>query len=145
MGYLQDDWQKLGLDPSRDAIIVAGDFNCSLQNPEFAEETTIRGLLQERWVSATEKIAWPQAATVRPDPQGKYQAADFDHILLSPGWEKRRARGARPSVDLNPPGEGGPEDFPFQAGIMQDPKVPSDHWPVWVRWKNGESAGNLRK
>jgi len=116
MEYLRKDWEQRGLDPGKDAILVAGDFNCSLRNPEFAEERTIRGLLQEGWISATAEIPWPQAATVRPDPEGKYPASDFDHILLSPGWGKMVERGR------------------WKAGILQGSKVPSDHWPVWLRF-----------
>ena len=118
MEYLQKDWGKRGLDPGRDRILVAGDFNCSLRNPEFSEEKTIRGLLKEGWVSVTAEIPWPQAATVRPDPEGKYPASDFDHLLLSPGWAKAGERGM------------------WKAGVLQDPDAPSDHWPVWMRFGN---------
>jgi endonuclease/exonuclease/phosphatase family metal-dependent hydrolase len=116
MDYLRKDWEKWGLDPDKDRILVGGDFNCSLRNPEFAKEQTIRGLLKEGWVSATEGIPWPEAATVRPDPEGKFPAADFDHILLSPGWGKLGERGKR------------------KTGVLQDSNVPSDHWPVVLRW-----------
>lgn len=124
MEYLQKDWEKRGLDPQKDAILVAGDFNCSLRNPEFAGEETIRGLLKEGWVSATEGIPWPEAATVRPDPSGKYPATDFDHVLLSPGWAALlRSEPLR-----------GRSYAGFKTGVMQDLTVPSDHWPVWVRF-----------
>jgi len=115
MKYLRKDWVKRGFDPVKDRILVAGDFNCSLRNPEFADEKTIRGLLKEGWISVTAEIAWPKAATVRPDPEGKYPASDFDHILLSPGWG-RLVEGGR-----------------WKAGVMQDLTVPSDHWPVVLR------------
>ena len=113
--YLRKEWEERGLDPGKDAILVAGDFNCSLRNPEFVEEKTIRGLLQEGWASATENIPWPQAATVKPDPTGKYPGTDFDHILLSPGWGKAVERGR------------------WKAGVLQDASAPSDHWPVVLR------------
>ncbi|NDA10823.1 MAG: endonuclease/exonuclease/phosphatase family protein [Verrucomicrobia bacterium] len=116
MEYLRKDWKERGLDPGKDAILVAGDFNCSLRNPDFVGEKTIRELLAEKWVSAAASIPWPQAATVRPDPDGKYPASDFDHILLSPAWAKAEGRGR------------------WQAGVMQDLAVPSDHWPVWLRF-----------
>ena len=115
MEYLRKDWEKRGLDPEKDAILVGGDFNCSLRNPEFAEETTVRGLLKEGWVSVTEGVPWPEAATARPDPAGKYPAADFDHILLSPGWENLVERGK------------------WKVEVIQKPKVPSDHYPVVLR------------
>ena len=116
MEYLRKDWKERGLDPGKDAILVAGDFNCSLRNPDFVGEKTIRELLGEKWVSATTNIPWPQAATVRPDPDGKYPASDFDHILLSPAWAKAGERGR------------------WKAGVLQDSNVPSDHWPVWMRF-----------
>ena len=125
-GGRRGDWEKRGLDPGKDAILVAGDFNCSLRNPEFAKERTIRGLLKEGWVSATERIPWPEAATVRPDQDGKYPAADFDHILLSPGWVAL--------LRSEPPR--GRSFAGFKAGVDQDSNVPSDHWPVVLRMKD---------
>lgn len=115
MNYLRKDWEKRGLDPDQDRILVAGDFNCSLRNPEFGKEQTIRGLLKEGWLSVTEEIPWPEAATVKPDPEGKFPASDFDHILISPGWAKA-AGGGR-----------------WKAGVIQNSKVPSDHYPVLMR------------
>ena len=127
MEYLRKDWEKRGLDPGKDAILVGGDFNCSLRNPEFAEETTVRGLLKEGWVSVTEGVPWPEAATVRPDPVGKYPAADFDHILLSPGWGKNAGRDRwKGCVNVN--------EKPFKVEVVQNKKIPSDHWPVVVRF-----------
>ena len=126
MEYLRKDWEKRGLDPGKDAILVGGDFNCSLRNPEFAEEKTVRGLLKEGWVSVTEGMPWPEAATVRPDPVGKYPAADFDHILLSPGWGKNAGRDRwKGCVNVN--------EKPFKVEVVQNKKIPSDHWPVVVR------------
>ncbi len=116
MEYLRKDWEQRDLNPRKDVILVAGDFNCSLRNPEFAEEQTIRGLLKEGWIVATAGIPWPKAATVRPDPFRKYPAADFDHILLSPAWAKAGERNK------------------WKAAVLQDSNVPSDHWPVWIRF-----------
>ena len=123
--------EELDEDEGKDAILVGGDFNCSLRNPEFAEETTVRGLLKEGWVSVTEGIPWPEAATVRPDPAGKYPAADFDHILLSPGWGKNARRDrwkgcVNVNVNVN--------EKPFKVEAVQNKKMPSDHWPVVVRF-----------
>jgi len=120
MDYLRKDWEKRGLDPEKDRILVAGDFNCSLRNPEFVKEQTIRGLLKKRWISATEKIPWPEAATTKPDPTGKYPASDFDHIILSPGWVK------------------GVEGDRWKVEVIQNPKVPSDHYSVVFRMEKME-------
>lgn len=128
MEYLRKDWERRGLDPGNDAILVAGDFNCSLKNPEFAEEQTIRGLLKEGWISVAEGVPWPEAATVRPDPFGRYPATDFDHILLSPGWMALlRSEPMR-----------GRSYAGFKAGVFQDGEIPSDHYPVWIRWSGGD-------
>lgn len=119
MAYLRLDWKKRGLEPSRDAILVAGDFNCSLQNPEFAYEKTIRGLLMEGWISITQNLVWPQGASVRPDAVRGYPATDFDHILISPGWKRRL--GAQE----------------LKCGVDQREGAPSDHWPVWLTVEGG--------
>jgi endonuclease/exonuclease/phosphatase family metal-dependent hydrolase len=113
--YLRMDWRRRGLKPEQDAILIAGDFNCSLKNPEFQMEKTIRDLLEEDWVSVTEQLDWPEGATVRPDPAQKYPPTDFDHILLSHGWVEQMGSQKR------------------KAGVMQSPDIPSDHWPVWMK------------
>ena len=123
MEYLRKDWEKRGLDPEKDRILVAGDFNCSLRNPEFATEKTIRGLLKEGWVSGTEEIPWPEAATVKPDLEGKFPATDFDHILLSPGWVALLR--SKPLRERSYAG--------FKVEVLRDSKVPSDHYPVVLR------------
>jgi len=113
--YLRMDWRRRGLKPEQDAILIAGDFNCSLKNPEFQMEKTIRDLLEEDWVSVTEQLDWPEGATVRPDPAQKYPPTDFDHILLSHGWVEQMGSQK------------------WKAGVMQSPDIPSDHWPVWMK------------
>jgi len=126
MAYLRKDWEGRGLDPKNDRILVAGDFNCSVRNPEFAEERTVRGLLKDGWVSAMEGVPWPEAATVKPDPEGKFPAADFDHIILSPAWV--RGVALLRSEPLQGRSYAG-----FEAGVVQTEKIPSDHYPVWMR------------
>jgi endonuclease/exonuclease/phosphatase family metal-dependent hydrolase len=116
--YLRMDWRRRGLKPEQDAILIAGDFNCSLKNPEFQREKTIWNLLEEGWVSVTEQLDWPEGATVRPDPAQKYPPTDFDHILLSHGWVGQMS-GQR-----------------WKAGVMQSQDIPSDHWPVWMKLEN---------
>jgi len=116
--YLRMDWRRRGLNPEQDAILVAGDFNCSLKNPEFRREKTIRSLLGEGWVSVTEELDWPAGATVRPVVAQKYPAVDFDHILLSLGWIEQMG------------------SLKWKAGVMQNPGIPSDHWPVWMKLEN---------
>ena len=117
MEYLRWDWRRRNLDPLQDAILIAGDFNCSLKNPEFAQEKTLRGLLKEGWISVTQEMAWPQGATVRENRLAKYPPADFDHILLSPGWIKSH-EGSRKDVC-----------------VFRDKDVPSDHFPLRMKVK----------
>lgn len=120
--YLRQDWQRRGLMPDTDAIAVGGDFNCSLKNPDFRKEKTVRGLLGEGWVSVTHDVPWPKGATVRPDKEGKYPATDFDAILLSPGWQKKIGSKR------------------YQAGVWQNSNIPSDHWPIWLSFSRSRIA-----
>ena len=116
MDYLRWDWRRRGLDPQKDAILLAGDFNCSLRNPDFTEET-VQNLVKEGWKVAEEDVPWPAAATVKPDPSGRYAVADFDHILLSPGWLKKNGKSER------------------EVGVWRKGEVPSDHFPLEMRLK----------
>ena len=116
MDYLRWDWRRRGLDPQKDAILLAGDFNCSLRNPDFTEET-VRNLVKEGWKVAEENVPWPAVATVKPDPSGRYAVADFDHILLSPGWLKKIGKWER------------------KVGVWRKGEVPSDHFPLEMRLK----------
>lgn len=109
--YLRWDWRRLGLDPAKDSILLAGDFNCSSRNPEFSEKT-IRQLLLEGWVLGDQDLGWPEGATVKPDPDGRFPAADFDHFLLSPGYQLA-LHGKKP-----------------QVRIFSGEEIPSDHYPV---------------
>ena len=114
--YLRWDWRRRGLDPQNEVMLLAGDFNCSLRNPDFTEDT-VRKLLQEGWKAAEEKVPWPAVATVKPDPAGRYAVADFDHILLSPGWVKKNGLGK------------------MEVGVWRKGEVPSDHFPLEMRLK----------
>ena len=114
--YLRWDWRRRGLDPQNEVMLLAGDFNCSLRNPDFTERT-VRKLLQEGWKVAEEKVPWPAVATVKPDPAGRYAVADFDHILLSPGWVKKYGAGE------------------MEVGVWRKGEVPSDHFPLEMRLK----------
>jgi endonuclease/exonuclease/phosphatase family metal-dependent hydrolase len=114
--YLRWDWGRRGLDPQKEVMLLAGDFNCSLRNPDFTENT-VRKLIQEGWKAAEEKMAWPAVATVKPDPAGRYAVVDFDHILLSPGWVKKYGGGE------------------MEVGVWRKGEVPSDHFPLEMRLK----------
>jgi endonuclease/exonuclease/phosphatase family metal-dependent hydrolase len=114
--YLRWDWRRRGLNPQNEAMLLAGDFNCSLRNPDFTEDT-VRKLLREGWKAAEEKLPWPAVATVKPDLAGRYAVVDFDHILLSPGWVKKNGAGR------------------MEVGVWRKGEVPSDHFPLEMRLK----------
>lgn len=117
MDYLMADWKKRGLDPARDAILVMGDFNTSLRNRVFAEETTLRRLLDAGFRSAMADRPDGEAMTVFAHPSGLYPANDFDHIFYS-----------EPARDL------------FSGSVLRGEIRPgnrewSDHRPVVLRWE----------
>lgn len=111
MEYLRWDWRRKGFNPVRDHILVGGDFNCSTRNPEFTEGT-IRNLIEEGWRVADECFGWPEGATVKPDPHGRFPAVDFDHFLLSPGLVRALREGSQ------------------GVRIYSHNDIPSDHYPV---------------
>jgi len=117
MEYLRWDWHRRNLDPQKEPILIAGDFNCSLKNPEFVQEKTIRELLKDGWISVTQEMPWPEGATVRENRLAKYPPADFDHILLSPGWIKSLGRNAK------------------DVCVFCDKDIPSDHFPLRMKVK----------
>lgn len=117
MEYLRWDWHRRNLDPQKEPILIAGDFNCSLKNPEFVQEKTIRELLKDGWISVTQEMPWPQGATVRENRLAKYPPADFDHILLSPGWIKSFGRNGK------------------DVCVFRDKDIPSDHFPLSMKVK----------
>jgi len=80
--YIKWDWQRRQLDPAKDNIVIMGDFNTSPNDPKFAEEKTIRGLLSAGFTSAAQGLS-PEQRTTLPG-KGRYPDNDFDHILLSP-------------------------------------------------------------
>ena len=116
MDALRWDWRRRGLDPARDAILVGGDWNCSVRNPEFNEET-IRKLVREGWEVADQELGWPEGATVKADPGGRFPASDFDHFLLSPGYRQTL------------------EGQKLQVQIFSGDEIPSDHYPVEMHFK----------
>ena len=115
--YLTADWKKRGLDPARDAILVMGDFNTSLRNRAFAEETTLRRLLDAGFRSVLAGLPDAEAMTGFAHPSGLYPANDFDHILYS-----------EPARDLFP-GSG------LRGEIRPGRREWSDHRPVVLRWE----------
>ncbi|NDC80532.1 MAG: hypothetical protein EB090_04580 [Verrucomicrobia bacterium] len=111
IAYLRWDWRRRGLDPGKDFILVGGDFNCSVRNPELTEET-FRSLRREGWQVADESLGWPEGATVRADAQGRFPAVDFDHFFLSPSLARELGQKTQ------------------DVKIYSRGNIPSDHFPV---------------
>jgi len=86
--YLEWDWQRLGLDPKQDAIILLGDFNTSAQDPTFQEDRTIVMLEERGFYHAAAGLPREQRLTI---PASRYPANDFDHIMISDAAQRMLA------------------------------------------------------
>lgn len=106
-----DDWKRLGLDPARDRILVAGDFNTSTHDPQFQDEKTLRLLEEAGLVRASAGRVRTDSYTVAA---GTFPPNDFDHIFIS-----RPLAAHQPG----PPPWGGIHPFIPDA---------SDHAAIWL-------------
>jgi endonuclease/exonuclease/phosphatase (EEP) superfamily protein YafD len=59
--------------------IVGGDFNTSMDDPRYAQETTLRGLMESGFAWGWQNLQ-PSARTTLPADKG-FPAASFDHIF----------------------------------------------------------------
>lgn len=120
---LQKDMDRERIDPYRDKIIVAGDFNSDFFSKEFADETLFKEMENLGFrhtflsVSAKERITTPSRT-------GEFwPSSTFDYIFLSSGWKldditaQVLQKGASKRKDVY----GGDE-----AGLA------SDHYPVYI-------------
>ncbi|MEM6884440.1 MAG: endonuclease/exonuclease/phosphatase family protein [Verrucomicrobiota bacterium] len=80
VNYLEWDWERLGLDPKKDAILLLGDFNTSAQDPTFKEDRTIAMLQELGFHHSAEGLPREERLTI---PASRYPANDFDHIMIS--------------------------------------------------------------
>lgn len=109
--YLEWDWRRRGINPARENIILAGDFNVSLHDPAFDEEQTFSKLLGEHhFTSALHGLSAKEQFTL---PGRKiYSGNTFDYILFSPSLRKKLKR--------KPP----------WGRVIPVPPTLSDHFPV---------------
>lgn len=105
------DWRRRGLDPARDRIVVAGDFNTSPHDPQFEGERTLALLEEAGMVRALAGLPPEQRFTIAA---GAFPPNDFDHIFVS---------GAQAGRMAGPPPWGGVRRFVPTA---------SDHAAVWI-------------
>jgi endonuclease/exonuclease/phosphatase family metal-dependent hydrolase len=111
--YLEWDWQRRGLDPSRDHLIILGDFNTSVYDPTFTQEQTLRRLLKLGFHDAADGMTEDQRITIPADNKG-YPDNDFDHILLSKSLCSQLA------------------SKPPWVKIVHVPFTISDHYPLFM-------------
>lgn len=87
---LMKDWVRRGFDPTRDRIVVLGDFNTSPHDPQFDGERTLDLLERAGLVRASRGMKRESAMTVAGS--GWFPPNDFDHIFLSPAQAARMSR-----------------------------------------------------
>jgi endonuclease/exonuclease/phosphatase family metal-dependent hydrolase len=120
---LKRDLDRAGLDPARDRIIVAGDFNSDLFSPRFTDEETFKALHALGFQHTYGTRAREEIVTL-PNRLGEFfDDATMDYIWMSAGWgdalpeAKVVARGASKRKDVF----GGDE-----------PGLASDHYLVYI-------------
>lgn len=96
---LQADWKRLRLDPHRDSILVAGDFNTSPNDPQFDGEQTLRLLTGAGFLNAASGI--PRRAAFTVAGGNGFPPNDFDHLFASPALAARLGDGP-PWVSVRP-------------------------------------------
>jgi endonuclease/exonuclease/phosphatase family metal-dependent hydrolase len=110
MEYLRWDWNRLGLNPKKNLILLVGDFNTSLNMSAYREEQTLRSLLDFGFIDGAEGTPSHKRMTLPASKDGRYPPADFDQMLLSPAL-----------ADLMPGGK------PW-ANVVPTPSAASDHY-----------------
>ncbi|MDR1305216.1 MAG: endonuclease/exonuclease/phosphatase family protein [Verrucomicrobiales bacterium] len=111
--YLEWDWQRRGLDPARDRIVILGDFNSSVHDPVFARDQTLRRLFALGFTDAADGLPADRRVTIPASGEG-YPDNDFDHILVSPALR---------ALTVTPP--------PWVT-IVPVPFTVSDHYPLFL-------------
>jgi endonuclease/exonuclease/phosphatase family metal-dependent hydrolase len=111
--YLEWDWQRRGLDPGRDHLVILGDFNSSAHDPVFAQDQTLRRLFKLGFTDAADGLTPDRRITIPANNEG-YPDNDFDHILIS---KSLRSRLASP---------------PPWVKIIPVPFTVSDHYPLFI-------------
>ncbi|MEM6820582.1 MAG: endonuclease/exonuclease/phosphatase family protein [Verrucomicrobiota bacterium] len=112
--YIKWDWDRKGLNPTTDPIIVLGDFNTSPLDPAFSEDETL---------SKLESLGFSNAAAGLPKetritlPGGRFPPNDFDHIYLS-----SYLKGLRAGIETD------------RLVIHRVDREVSDHYPIFFKW-----------
>lgn len=86
--YLIADWERTGVDPATDPVLILGDMNTSITDPLFSEDNSIRKLVKRGFRDAGAGRSRSERITYRSDG---FAPNDFDWILVSPGFPRREA------------------------------------------------------
>lgn len=121
--FLAADLERRGLDPYRDRIILAGDFNADIATANRAEETIFDDLERLGFRSALQPARRADAITL-PAREGVPEVPDLtlDYIFLSSAW------GELPPVQILARGASKKKDVFGGDG----PGLASDHYPIFI-------------
>lgn len=112
--YIERDWERHGIHPSKDFIIVLGDMNFSWRQFRHRNDPAHLTLREYGFTSVMDGAPLEETYTL-PKKRG-YPATDFDNILLSPALLSAAPRA------------------PPLGRIRQTPRKASDHWMVLFPW-----------
>jgi len=120
---LEKDLDERNLDPYRDKIIVAGDFNTDFYDPAFSDEETLKalsdlGFLNTFILSRKDDRVTVPAREGEPWPDGT-----FDYIWISAGWKL-------PNLKAQVLKKGASKRKRVYGG--DEPGLASDHYPVYI-------------
>jgi endonuclease/exonuclease/phosphatase family metal-dependent hydrolase len=123
IAQLEADWKRQGLDPAKDRILIAGDFNTDFFGEAFKDEQTFPRLAALGFRNCFEGMK-PEERITMPAKEGEpFGPGTFDYVWFSSAWgpdipkAKILMEGAAKKKDV-------------YAGDA--PGLASDHYPVYV-------------
>jgi endonuclease/exonuclease/phosphatase family metal-dependent hydrolase len=99
--YLFRDLSRLDLDPLRDLILICGDMNTSVSDPQFRRERTLRRLMEKGFELPAPILP---GRLPEPDPPASGSMSDFDYFFLSRALHDQLSKsGQNPQVQTRAP------------------------------------------
>ncbi|MEO0454248.1 MAG: endonuclease/exonuclease/phosphatase family protein, partial [Verrucomicrobiota bacterium] len=121
--WLEQDLKDQDLDPYRDKIIVAGDFNTDFYQSSFSDEKTFNKLSKLGFKNTYVLVENEKRITI-PSREGEpWPDGTFDYIWISSGW---RLPDLKATVLM----EGASKRKDVFGG--DEPGLASDHYPVYI-------------
>lgn len=123
VSLLQDDFDRLGLDPYRDRIVLAGDFNADIALVNREEESMFTELERLGFRMAQQPARRAEAIT-NPADEGVPEVPDLtlDYLFFSAAW------GDPPPIQILARGASKRKDV-FGG---DEPGLASDHYPIYA-------------